>query len=194
MAEEVRERLSLERIMFIPSCIPPLKGRDVIDAEHRLNMVKLAVSDNEHFLASDVEYRRTGISYTVDTLKILINEEQLRNPLFILGIDSFLELPLWHRPEEIIELTDFVIVTRAHHDVQEAMASPYVKKNTSPSEETDTLMLELITGKRALILRCTNLDISASSIRESIRKGRSIRYLLPDNVISYINENNLYRG
>ncbi len=194
MAEEVRERLSLERIMFIPSCIPPLKTKDVIDAEHRFNMVKLAVSDNEHFLVSDMECRRTGISYTVDTLKILIKEEQLRNPLFILGMDSFLELPLWHRPEEIIELTDFVIVTRAHHDVREAMESPYVKKNTSHLEETDTLMLELITGKKALILRCTNLDISASSIRESIRKGRSVRYLLPDNVISYINENNLYRG
>jgi len=194
VAEEVREKLSLERIMFIPSCIPPLKTKDVIDAEHRLNMVRLAVSDNEYFLVSDVECRRSGISYTVDTLKILINVEQIHNPLFILGMDSFLELPLWHRPEEIIELADFVIVTRAHHDLHEAMNSPYVKKNTSPSEDTDTLMLELTTGKKALILRCTNLDISASSIRESIRNGRSVRYLLPDNVISYIKENNLYRG
>lgn len=194
MAEEVRERLSLERIMFIPSCIPPLKTKDVIDAEHRLNMVKLAVSGNEHFLVSDLECRRAGISYTVETLKILINEEQFHNPLFILGMDSFLELPLWHRPEEIIELTDFVIVTRAHHDVHEAINSPYVKKNASYLEEPNALMLELVTGKKALILRCTNLDISASSIRESIRKGISVRYLLPESVISYIKENNLYRG
>ncbi len=167
---------------------------DVIDVEHRLNMVKLAVSDNPFFDISDIECRRPGVSYTVDTLNILIREYSLSSPLFVLGTDAFLELPLWHKPEDVVKLTDFVVVTRPHYDVSELLGSPFVKKKRPLYENAGISVFELITGKRAIVLRCTNLDISASFIRESIRNGRSIRYLVPESVISYITEHNLYRG
>ena len=192
LAEEVREKLELSKIIFIPSSIPPLKKTDVIPAEFRLEMVRMAIESNPFFELSDIECRRQGISYTLYTLeelrKIYVNTEIV----FIMGIDSFLELPLWYKPEEVVQLTDFAIMNRPPHSITEIYSSPFLK-TTEMTDSDGIITLELVSGKRVYMLEVQGLDISASRLREKIRRGESIKYLLPESVELYIISKGLYR-
>ncbi|RMG73239.1 MAG: nicotinate (nicotinamide) nucleotide adenylyltransferase [Nitrospirae bacterium] len=192
IAEQTRERLSLEKIIFIPSCMPPLKKQDVIDAEDRLEMVRLAIRGNPFFELSDMECKRHGPSYTVETLLELKDTMKNRKPVFIIGIDSFLELPLWYRPEEVIGLTDFAVLNRPPHHITELYSSPYVIKDSESTVE-GIRTLKLSSGKTLYIMPVTGLNISASEIRRLRRNGKSIKYLLPESVESYIISKGLYK-
>jgi nicotinate-nucleotide adenylyltransferase len=192
MAEEVREALSLEKVVFVPSCIPPLKAEDVAPAELRLQMLKIAIKDNPFFEVSDIECRRTGKSYTVDTMKIIRREDPNLDPIFILGIDAFLEIPLWYRPDELIRLCDFAVVKRSCSSFEDLSGSPFLE-SLEPEEETDSYKcLRLKSGRKLFWIECTVLDISASDIRQRLRQGRSVRYLLPESVESFIISNQIY--
>ncbi len=192
LAEEVRERLSLERVIFIPSCQPPLKKEDVISADDRLNMVRMAIEGNPFFELSDIECKRKGVSYTVETLRELKGSLGNRNFVFIMGIDSFLELPLWYRPEEVIELADIAILNRPPHKIEELYSSIYVRHN-SEQKIGDVKILELSSGKNLYVMPVTGLNISASEIRKLLKNGKSIKYLLPESVESYIISKGLYK-
>jgi|Deesub1362B_J571_1020462.scaffolds.fasta_scaffold00010_172 nicotinate-nucleotide adenylyltransferase len=192
MAEEVREALNLDKVVFIPSSIPPLKTEDVAPADLRLQMLRIALKDNPFFEISDIECRRSGKSYTVDTIKIIREEEPDLEPIFILGIDAFLEMPLWHRPDELIKLCDFAVVKRSCADFKDLSRSPFLR-SLEPEEKTDSYRsLRLISGRRVFWIECTVLDISASDIRQRLREGRSIKYLLPESVESFIISNQIY--
>ncbi|NOZ25496.1 MAG: nicotinate (nicotinamide) nucleotide adenylyltransferase [Nitrospirae bacterium] len=191
-AEEVREALCLDRIIFIPSCVPPLKSGDLADGGCRLEMVRLAVRDNPYFDVSDMECRRKEKSYTVRTLEELKEQHPRSEPLFILGVDAFLDIPNWYRPERLIQLCDFIVVNRPPYSIEEILRSPLIEdKGVRLSGETQAV-LTLKSGRRVISISCTPIGIAASDIRERLRRGRSIKYLLPESVESYIISNKVY--
>ncbi|RMG74527.1 MAG: nicotinate (nicotinamide) nucleotide adenylyltransferase [Nitrospirae bacterium] len=191
LAEETRELFNLKEIIFIPSCRPPLKKQDVIGVEDRFEMVRLAVADNPFFSVSDIECARQGPSYTVDTLK------QLKQSLghdrfgFILGIDAFLELPQWYKPDEIVGLTDLLLVNRPPHRMEELYSSPFVEPHEEQLEG-GLRRLRLKGGRFVYLLPIEGLNISASDIRRRLKNHKSIKYLLPESVESYIISKGLY--
>ncbi len=205
LAEEVRERLSLERIIFIPSCVPPLKKEEVVSADDRLSMVRMAIEGNPFFELSDIECKRKGVSYTVETLRELKGTVKNKRYVFIMGIDSFLELPLWYRPEEFIELTDIAVLNRPPYRIKELYGSPYLKKKSDKTEflyhrpqmmgqgEIQVNALELSSGRTLYVIPVTGLNISASEIRRLLKNGKSVKYLLPESVESYIISKGLYK-
>ncbi|MDP1853575.1 MAG: nicotinate-nucleotide adenylyltransferase [Candidatus Omnitrophota bacterium] len=169
LGEQVLWQLRLDKVIFIPTFMPPHKSnRDIISASHRLKMIQLAVRENSHFLVSDIEIKRKGKSYTVDTLREIKKNYPQARLFFICGSDLVNEIPTWKNVDEIYKLAKFVLAKR-----------PGFGKRLS--------------GKNFLKINVAQVDISSSLIRELVREGRSIRYLLPQNVREYIIKNKLYR-
>jgi len=109
-AEEVREKLEFDKIIFIPSGKPPLKTEEIADAIHRYKITMRAIDNNHFFELSDIECRQIGKSYTVKTFEELKKTTPKAELFFILGIDAFLDIPNWWHPERLIALTNFVII------------------------------------------------------------------------------------
>ena len=170
LAEEAREALRLDRVLFIPAGLRPHKMRhDVIDGRHRLAMARLAIRGHAAFEASDLELHRPGPSYTVDTLEALRRRWGRRAQFFFLsGADTLQELRLWKDLDRVLALCTFVVATRPGYPL------PLRRRG--------------FTG-----LPMTPLAISASDIRRRVTEGRSIRYLLPDAVARYIARHRPYR-
>ncbi len=182
IAEEVREALGLERILFVPARLPVHKpGRPVSPAEDRVAMVALAIADNPAFALSRVEVDRDGPSYAVDTLEGLAAEARTAGRAadltFILSAEAYAGLSTWHRPERILELCRMAVVPRP---------------GAAPADLA--AMARLVPGadRRTIVLDGPRLAISGSSIRDRVAAGRSIRYLVPDAVIAYIGDHGLY--
>ena len=198
-AEEVRILLGFEKILFIPSGTPPLKTRDISSALHRYEMVRLAILDNPFFEISDIEVKRRGKSYTVKTIEELQASYQDRKFYLILGIDAFLDLPNWRDPDRLVELTDFVIISRPGFRFADLRSSPYLKRRDHSilgridDTEMDSHSIVLRSGKEGLLLRTTPLGISATYLRECIKQGESVKYLLPAKVQSFIIRNKLFK-
>ena len=172
IAEEVRSRKGLDRITFIPAALPPHKEEEeIIDIRHRYRMVVLATSSNYHFVVSDLEMKRKGTSYTVDTLEELSRLCPEDEFYFIIGSDAFSEIDTWKEAERLMTLCRFIVVDRNH----------YLAKELSPDM---TRKIETV--------QCLSLNISASDIRRRIREGSSIKYLLPQKVEEYIYQHKLY--
>lgn len=197
-AEEIRERLRLDKVIFIPSARPPHKETEIIAPQHRLEMARLAVRTNPFFDVSPVEVLRKGKSYSVLTLEEVL--EGYRAELyFILGIDVFLELPTWREADRLFTLTNFVIIQRPPYTFQSLGQSPYLRSLTrSALTELDQGLKQSYrksseNGKFIFFERVTGMDISATYIRKTIRTGKSIKYLLPVSVESYIIAHGLYR-
>lgn len=195
VAEEVREKLGFDRILFVPSCNPPLKIEDLENAGHRYEMTRLSVETNPFFEISDIECRRSGKSYTVETLSTLREMHPDVEFYFIVGIDSFLDIPTWHKPERLMELTDFVVVSRPGFHF--SSLSPRIPPGFKILSALDACKLEmhkasLKNGRKLYLLNVTPMDISATTLRSLVRGGMSIKYLLPENVESYIISNKLY--
>jgi nicotinate-nucleotide adenylyltransferase len=191
MAEEVREALGLERVVFILSCNPPLKDEDILPAEQRLHMLKMAIEDNPYFEVSDIECRRQGPSYTIDTVRQLKEIYPDEDVLLIVGLDSFLELHLWHRYEELLKEASFIVVSRPPLGLEDLLGSAFV--DNLLERDSSFAKVRLVSGKDAYYLQCTHLDISSSEIRRRVCRGQSIRYLLPQSVESFIISRGLYR-
>ena len=189
----MREALGLSKVIFIPACVPPLKSEDLADAHHRLEMVGLAIESNPCFEISDMECRRGGKSYTVETLEELKREDPSIQPLFILGVDAFLEIPNWYKPERLIKLCDFIVINRPPHGIEEILKSPFVKQGEGYLQGKRQSFLKLKSGRKAIPLHCTPIGISASDIRRRLRNNLSIKYLLPESVESYIISNRVYK-
>jgi nicotinate-nucleotide adenylyltransferase len=178
-AEEVREALGLERILFVPAGIPPHKPDRVITApHHRLAMVELAIAGNPAFGVSRVEIDRTGPSYTIDTLDALDAVKTGGELTLILSAESFRGLPSWHEPQRILATARVAIVPRG------GLGPPGKRwlQEHFPGIEG-----------RIVELDAPRLRLSATDIRARVAAGRSIRYLVPDAVIGYIGDHDLYR-
>ena len=196
-AEEIRTMFGLERIFFIPSGNPPLKRKDLAEAKDRYNMARMAVRGNPYFKVLDIECVRPGKSYTVNTLEQLLKKYADVDFYFMLGIDAFLDIPNWREPEKILSLTNFIVLSRPGNKFEDLLDSPYlkIKKNALTSldrGESGSISIALQTGKRVLLAKVTPIGISSTDIRKSAKKGFSIKYMLPQNVESYIISKRLY--
>lgn len=177
VAEEVREALGLERVVFMPAASPPHKpGQPVTAPEHRLAMVRLAVAGNAAFEASDLEVRRGGASYTVETLAAL-REGGLADPWLILSSEALAGLPDWREPRRVLALARLAVVPRAGFD---ALGPDWVEARFPG------------TADRVRFLSGPLLPISGSVVRRRAAAGRSVRYLVPDAVAAYIDRHRLY--
>jgi len=188
-AEEVREKLALDKVVFIPTGIPPHRPlSEIVQFPHRYEMVKRAISNNPYFEISDIEGKRKSKSYTVDTLKVLNKGKEL---FFIIGLDAFINLNTWKTPERLFQLTHFVVIPR------KKFFKKFVEKTLRlffQSIEVKRNYFYLPTGKKVYYCPISSLNISATHIRRLILKGKSIRYLVPPNVEEYIYAHGLYRG
>ena len=180
IAEAVCNEFQLDRVIFIPANIPPHKqGSKVTSTLHRYIMTIAATYANPRFFVSDMEMERPGPSYTIDTMEALAKELGPDTELyFILGADAVCDLPTWNHVERLLELCWFVGTTRP-----------------GCVSSIDAVIEQLGERGKAKILRLTTpeLEISSTDIRDRIRKGRSIKYIVPEAVESYIEKEGLYR-
>lgn len=178
IAEEARQTFHLDKVLFIPSYMTPNKHIAGATAEQRLAMVRLATADNPHFAVSDMEIRRKGRSYTLDTLQFLKN---LYGPSYILyfisGTDTIQDLPNWHEPEKILSLCQFVGATRP--DGSQSIGRVI--------DHFGSL------GKNILKLTVPTMEISSTELRHRIANGQSVRYMIPSVVMEYIRKNGVYQ-
>ncbi|MGW8273238.1 MAG: nicotinate (nicotinamide) nucleotide adenylyltransferase [Thermodesulfovibrionales bacterium] len=198
-AEEVHEMLALDRVLFVPSFDPPLKTKSLVPFSHRLKMVRRAVSGNAHFSVSAIEANIRGKSYTVHSVEALQGEYPGARLHLILGADAFVDLPRWLRPLDILEATDTVVVARPPFGFSGVLKSPFLKvadrEKIALAIRRGRCSVMISRGKRKLFfVTITALDISATAIRKRLRAGRSVKYLLPPSVESYIISHNLYAG
>lgn len=200
IAEESRDLLGLDQILFIPAKIPPHKiGHTISSEEHRFDMLKQAVKSHEFFHASDMEFKRNGLSYTVETLKLVQKVYPSAERFFLMGQDSFLEIETWYNYQELFDLCRLVVIRRPGiPPVKSELFSPIVRNMFSKDVVTidDTLEVdsaEILGDWRICMLMIAGMQISASEIRKRRHLGRTIRYLVPDCVREYIELNNLYK-
>ncbi len=167
IAQEAFEQLSLDEVWFMPSNVPPHKEKESDStAADRLEMTRRAISGNDAFKLNDVEFRRTGPSYTIDTIKLIADEEPDATLYFIIGADMVEYLPKWKNIDELLGYVTFAGVKRPGYSLE----------TIYPIAEVDV----------------RQFDVSSSFLRERIASGGSIRYYLPEEVRLYIEEKRLY--
>jgi nicotinate-nucleotide adenylyltransferase len=175
-AEEAREALGLERMLFVPAGMPPHKpAGEVTDVRHRVAMVELAIADNPAFELSRIEVDRPGPSYTVDTVERLAADLDVT---VILSAETFHELPTWHEPDRLFAAARVAVVPREGYPAPD----PGWLAASFPGRED-----------RVRYLDASHLEVSSTDIRARVAAGRSIRYLVPDAVGAYIADHHLYR-
>jgi len=189
-AEEVRRIMTLDRILFIPSGNPPLKSGDLADAADRFAMTVLAVAGNPAFCVSDIELARERKSYTVDTVRSLLQAHPHDHLLLILGIDAFLDMPNWYRPDELVSLIDIIVMDRPGIASTTIAASPFLAGLMPDASGT----WQFPGGKTVSLVAVAPHDISSTHIRQLVRSGRSIDHLVPASVAEYISAHRLYRS
>lgn len=179
-AEAVRIEYCLEKVLFIPAANPPHKqDSQVISAVHRYIMTVMATYSNPHFYVSSIEMERPGPSYTIDTIRILAEQYGSECELFfITGADAVGDLPTWNGIEELLDLCRFIATTRP-----------------GCVSTLDEVIAQFGDKGRDRIHRLTTpeLEISSTDIRERVKRGRSIKYIVPESVESYILKEGLYR-
>ncbi len=180
-AESAYESFSLCEVVFVPAGDPPHKEpKAVTDAEHRLEMTRLATEDNPHFCVSSVEVAREGHSYTVDTMRHFREKYGAEAELyFITGVDAILQIPSWNNAEGVFEVCRFIAATRPGYSLSELM------------QFTEQLQPEY--RDRIHVLEVPALAISSTDLRRRVREGQSIKYLVPEPVQRYIECTGLYR-
>jgi nicotinate-nucleotide adenylyltransferase len=169
VAEEVRAALGYDAAIFVPANQPVHKDpAPVLDAAHRLSMLRLAVAGNERFIVDTGEIERGGPSYSIETVSSLIPRHDIEGrPGFVIGDDLVAGFPTWKNVDALVRIVDLIIARRTREQPP-ALQYPH----------------RVVTN--------TVLPISSSEIRRRIRERRSVRYLLPDAVLAYIGDNNLY--
>jgi nicotinate-nucleotide adenylyltransferase len=191
VAEEIREIFSLERIYFVPGGMPPHKRRRKITAaEERVRMVKAAVKGNRSFQVSEIEIKRSGPSYTIDTLKAF--KKRFDELHFIIGIDAFSQINTWHLYRELFYHTNFIVMTRPSGKKQTILEMLPADVRKEIKKSTDTTCAHR-SGRKIYLHDITQIDISSTKIKELLKKNRSIRYLVPASVENIIIERGLYK-
>jgi nicotinate-nucleotide adenylyltransferase len=193
LADEVLELLGLDRLLFVPAGTPPHKpAATMAPAADRFAMVQLATAGDPRFAVSDVELRRAGPSYTVDTLEALRRDG---DELFlVIGSETFLDLLSWRTPQRVAQLARLVVVPRSGSafDPEGAAAQKVLREiggaGFAPVDDG------AVPPRGVLIVHATSLPISASDLRRRARTGRSLAYRLPPAVEAYIRAHRLYDG
>lgn len=195
IAEELLDLIDLKQVIFVPAGVPRLRVSPVASKNHRAAMVRLAIQDNPFFSIDEREINRSGSSVTVYTLREYRNEISDNAALcFILGADAFAKINQWVEWQKLFDLCHLIIVTRPGYTVlPENQALPAdIQKEFSLRNTACAGDLGLQSSGYIYLAQTSLLDISASQIRSFLNAGKSIRYLLPENVSNYIKSNRLY--
>lgn len=172
LAEECRKNFHLQKIVFIPSAVPPHKGRRITCPKHRYNMVKLAVQNNKRFAIADIELERKGPSFSWETIQYFTRRHPKDPIYFILGIDSLLKIDAWKGKRKVLDLCNFIAATRPGYRIKDIPSS---------------------IRKKIKLIKIPGVDISSSQIRKRVKAGKSIKYLLPPKIEEYIYKYRLYK-
>ena len=180
IAQDALEQLELDRLIFVPAAVSPLKQHCApVDGHHRLEMLQRAVANNFRFEVSELELSRGGISYTIDTVRTLQADHPGAKFFFIVGLDSLCEMHRWHRSEELLESCTVVPFGRGGEDPVR------VAERCRIPEPWKTRLFDRL-------IRVHDIEISSSEIRMRIAEGLSIQTLVPPEVEMYIMEHHLY--
>lgn len=186
IAEEVRTKYKLDKVIFVPTYFPPHKDpADLVDARKRAIMVNLATVSNPSFEVSYYEVEKGGKSYTIDTVRhfsgLLGDQAEL---YFIIGADMLADIPTWKNIPELMKLCRFIAVSRPGYDVQRIFNQNFLA--------TENFDIASSLAENILIEEMSMLDISASDIRRRVREWKSIKYLVPEPVEQFIHNQKLY--
>lgn len=190
-AIEVVELLALDELRLIPNALPPHRELPHVSADQRLEMVKRAAADIPNLIVDDRELARHKPSYTMDTLLSIHAELTAADQLFfVMGWDAFCGLPSWHRWQELLTYCHIIVLQR-----------PYLSAKIPPA--LDNFLQGKIVAEgspftapngQVAYLQQAFLDISSTQIRERLAQGKSVQFLLPDSVLDYINQHQLYQN
>lgn len=182
VAETVVQECSLDKVVFIPTGIPPHKSNyKVTSSNFRYDMLKIAIEGNESFDVSTMEIDRQGITYTIDTLQAISREPYGGDTLnFIIGGDTLMEVGGWKDAAKVVKLCRLIVYQRPGFNEEKVMK--------------EAERLRRLLGASVIFVNGPLLEISSTEIRQRIKKGKSIRYLVPQKVEEYIYSHNLYSG
>jgi nicotinate-nucleotide adenylyltransferase len=193
MGEEVCERLDLDKVFLIPGSLPPHKINQILTPfNDRLKMVQMAVEPSSMLDALDLEGKRKGLSYSIETLRELHDIYGSNLELFfIIGMDAFSDINTWKEYKELFKAANFVVINRPGISFGEIR--PFVDSLDVGFEKENTKSSFISpSGNRLSFIETTLLEISSTKIRELVASGKSIRYLVPEPVRLYIMEKRLY--
>lgn len=180
LAQAAIEAEELDEVLFIPSGTPWLKdSSQVLNKKTRVSMTGIAIEDNPKFALSTIEIDREGNSYSYETLEILREKNPATCYYFILGADSLMEIEKWKHPDRLMKSCTLLTAVRDDCDMIA------LEKQISYLKEKYDASVEILPTKR--------IDISSTDIRQKIREGKSVRYLLPDQVMEFIEKNHIYK-
>ena len=188
LASVMQKLCHLQKILLIPCSQSPLRNQPVASAEDRFNMVKLAITDPVHFFADDHETKRTGLSYTIETLRSLRQENSTTPLALIMAIDAFDKLDEWHEWQSILEVAHLLIANRTGAQ----LTNPKVMALLNKYQITDTEQLQKQTAGLIYLADINPLPISATQIRTLIKKNKDASYLVAPGVWQYICKKHLY--
>lgn len=188
-AFELLQALRLSEVRFLPTGNPPHREQPVADAGLRLAMVRAAAADQPGFVVDDREVRRSGVSYSIDTLTELRREFPDRSLCLLLGMDAFLGLPTWHRWRELLELAHVIVAHRPgwKAPTMGPLGELMVDRGTGSVRE-----LHQALGGRIFVHAVTQLEVSSTELRQLISAGLDPRYLVPDAVRDILRESGCY--
>ena len=195
IAEEVREACRLDRVLFMPAATPPHKPvAGAVSFAQRLAMIEAAIAGNPGFRVSDLEARRSGKSFSVDTLELLRQGDPKGERYFIVGLDSFRDIASWKDYARLFELAHLVVTARPGVELPNPLAALPVAVQNDFCYDKKLKKLQHRSGNAVIFLEETHLDISSTLIRRKVAAGESIRYLVPPAVAAYIVEHGLYQS
>lgn len=195
LAEEVGEAFRLQQVRLIPASVPPHRDQPKASAEHRLAMTRLAAAGNPRLVVDARELDRAGASYTIDTLAEIRKEVGQQPLCLLMGADAFVLLTTWHRWSELFDFAHIIVARRPGFPLEKLASSlpgPLHKEYTNRLEPKPAALTSAPSGK-VFAHELTALDVSATALRDLIHRNASLRYLLPDAVIAYIQEHELYK-
>ena len=194
LATELGEALRLEKVVFIPAGLPYHRGRDAhATNDERLTMLKLATARDARFDVDDRELKRSGDTYTYDTLAEIRRERGPATPLvFLAGTDAFAKIDTWHRWTELFDLAHFAIAVRANDEAWFSKGPGTIPREIWPRITLNPHELDSSPAGKVVTFAMTPLAISSTAIRTAAREGASIRYLTPDPVVEFIRSHSLY--
>jgi nicotinate-nucleotide adenylyltransferase len=194
-AEIIQQRFVLNKVLFIPSYIPPHKDSvGIASPSHRLKMVKLALRSHSNFLASSVEIEAKGRSYSIITINKIKKIYPDALIFFILGVDAFLEIDTWKDYSQVLQKCFFIVINRPPYQLDEAknVLDGRLRDRMYEMSHKEELREKMLCSSRIFLLPFAAMDVSSTEIRERIKGGGLINGMVPEEIDAYIRKNKLY--
>lgn len=182
LAQHAYEQLELDKVLFVPAGVPPHKSGTRTSVEDRLLMLDSVLSDNPHFEISRVDIDRPGPHFTIDTIRILQEQNPDAELFFIMGGDVFRDLPNWERPQELFATAKLAVAVMRRPGVDGSDLRANMHEKIIPDLENHTIMLT-----------SPLIEFSSTDIVDRLMRGKSVRYMVPQPVLEYIEEHKLYK-